>query len=114
MVSSFTSGRAMPEGHATRLVPHPPQRSSYPPVRSGSETPVPAVPVSYAARGRRAGVEKAMRIVTVFAVLAGLGLAACGDTTGERAASGGLIGGAAGLALGAPVAGPPSAQAPAQ
>jgi osmotically inducible lipoprotein OsmB len=46
-----------------------------------------------------------MHIITVFAVLAGLSLAACGDTTGERAASGGLIGGAAGLAVGAPVAG---------
>ena len=46
-----------------------------------------------------------MRIITVFAVLAGLSLAACGDTTGQRAASGGLIGGAAGLAVGAPIAG---------
>jgi hypothetical protein len=46
-----------------------------------------------------------MRIITVFAVLAGVGLAACGDTTQERAASGGLIGGAAGLAVGAPIVG---------
>jgi uncharacterized membrane protein len=46
-----------------------------------------------------------MRIITVVAVLAGLGLAACGDTTGERAATGGLIGGAAGLAVGMPIAG---------
>jgi hypothetical protein len=46
-----------------------------------------------------------MRIIPVFVVLVGLSLAACGDTTGERAASGGLIGGGAGLAVGAPVAG---------
>jgi hypothetical protein len=46
-----------------------------------------------------------MRIIAIFVVLVGLSLAACGDTTGERAASGGLIGGGAGLAVGAPVAG---------
>jgi hypothetical protein len=34
-----------------------------------------------------------------------LALAACGDSTEERAASGGLIGGAAGLAVGAPIVG---------
>ena len=49
--------------------------------------------------------EDTMRIITVLAVLSGLGLTAYGDTTGERAATGGLIGGAAGLAVGAPVAG---------
>ena len=46
-----------------------------------------------------------MRIITILAVLAGLSLAACGDTTGERAATGGLIGGGAGLMVGAPIAG---------
>ena len=46
-----------------------------------------------------------MRIIIVLAALAGLSLVACGNTTEERAASGGLIGGAAGLAVGAPVAG---------
>ena len=46
-----------------------------------------------------------MRIITILAVFAGLALAGCGDTTEERAASGGLIGGAAGLAVGAPIAG---------
>jgi hypothetical protein len=50
-------------------------------------------------------MEKAMRIITLLALVAGLAIAACGDTTEERAASGGLIGGAAGLAVGAPVAG---------
>ena len=39
------------------------------------------------------------------AQFAGLSLAACGESTEERAASGGLIGGAAGLAVGAPIAG---------
>ena len=46
-----------------------------------------------------------MRILTVLALVAGLALAGCGDTTEQRAASGGLIGGAAGLAVGAPIAG---------
>ena len=50
-------------------------------------------------------MEDTLRIVTLLALLAGLGLSACGDTTEERAASGGLIGGATGLAVGAPVAG---------
>jgi hypothetical protein len=45
-----------------------------------------------------------MRLIIILAIL-GLGLAACGDTTGERAATGGLIGGAAGLAVGMPIAG---------
>jgi uncharacterized membrane protein len=45
-----------------------------------------------------------MRHIIILAI-AGLGLAACGDTTGERAATGGLIGGAAGLAVGMPIAG---------
>ena len=45
-----------------------------------------------------------MRIITILAALAGLALASCGDTTEERAASGGPIGGAAGLAIGAPIA----------
>jgi osmotically inducible lipoprotein OsmB len=49
-------------------------------------------------------MEKAMRIITILAFIAGL-VAGCGDTTEKRAASGGLIGGAAGLAVGAPVAG---------
>ena len=44
-------------------------------------------------------------IVTILAAIASLAVAACGDTTEERAASGGLIGGAAGLAVGAPIAG---------
>lgn len=46
-----------------------------------------------------------MRVVTILSMIAGLALAACGNTTEERAASGGLIGGAAGLAVGAPVVG---------
>ena len=46
-----------------------------------------------------------MHIVTILTLLAGLALAACGESTEERAASGGLIGGAAGLAVGAPIAG---------
>ena len=46
-----------------------------------------------------------MRKIIFVALLALLSLSACGDTTRERAASGGLIGGAAGLAVGAPVAG---------
>ena len=46
-----------------------------------------------------------MRIITVLALVAGLAIAGCGDTTEERAASGGLIGGATGLAVGAPIAG---------
>ena len=46
-----------------------------------------------------------MPIITILAVLACLGLTACGGTTEQRAASGGLIGGAAGLAVGAPIAG---------
>ena len=46
-----------------------------------------------------------MRIITVFFLLGGLALAACGESTEQRAASGGLIGGAAGLAVGAPIAG---------
>jgi hypothetical protein len=50
-------------------------------------------------------LERAMRIIMIFAVFAGLSLAACGESTEERAASGGLIGGAAGLAVGAPIAG---------
>ena len=50
-------------------------------------------------------MERAVRIITIFVVLAGLVLAACGESTEERAASGGLIGGAAGLAVGAPIAG---------
>ena len=44
-------------------------------------------------------------IITILAAIASLAVAACGDTTEERAASGGLIGGAAGLAVGAPIAG---------
>ena len=32
-----------------------------------------------------------MRIIIVLAALAGLGLVACGNTTEERAASGGLL-----------------------
>jgi uncharacterized membrane protein len=43
--------------------------------------------------------------ITIVAFLASLAVAGCGDTTEERAASGGLIGGAAGLAVGAPIAG---------
>jgi hypothetical protein len=43
--------------------------------------------------------------VNILAVLACLALMACGETTEKRAASGGLIGGAAGLAVGAPIAG---------
>ena len=46
-----------------------------------------------------------MRTITMLVFVAGLAVAGCGDTTEERAASGGLIGGAAGLAVGAPVAG---------
>ena len=45
-----------------------------------------------------------MRII-ILVVVASLAVAACGDTRGERAASGGLIGGGAGLAVGAPIAG---------
>ena len=44
-------------------------------------------------------------IITILAAVASLAVAACGDTTEERAASGGLIGGAAGLVVGAPIAG---------
>ncbi len=47
-----------------------------------------------------------MRKLMIIPALAGLlALAACGDTTEQRAASGGLIGGAAGLAVGAPIVG---------
>jgi osmotically inducible lipoprotein OsmB len=46
-----------------------------------------------------------MHMITVLAALAVLGLASCGESTEERAASGGVIGGAAGLAVGAPIAG---------
>jgi osmotically inducible lipoprotein OsmB len=46
-----------------------------------------------------------MRTITILAMLACLGATACGETTEKRAASGGLIGGAAGLAVGAPIAG---------
>ena len=46
-----------------------------------------------------------MRTITLLTLLAGVTLAACGHTTEQRAASGGLIGGAAGLAVGAPIAG---------
>ncbi len=45
------------------------------------------------------------RFATTAAFAALLALAACGDTTEQRAASGGLVGGAAGLAVGAPIAG---------
>jgi hypothetical protein len=41
----------------------------------------------------------------IFAAFLGLCLSGCGDTTGERAATVGLIGGTAGLAVGAPLAG---------
>ena len=44
-------------------------------------------------------------IITILAAIACLAVEACGDTTEKRAASGGLIGGAAGLAVGAPIAG---------
>ncbi len=50
-------------------------------------------------------MEEAMRIITILAFVCGLAVAGCGDTTGERAASGGLIGGTTGLAVGAPIAG---------
>ena len=50
-------------------------------------------------------MEEAMRIITILGVFAGPALAGCGDTTEERAASGELIGGAAGLTVGAPIAG---------
>ena len=50
-------------------------------------------------------MERAVRVITIFAILAGLILASCGESTEERAATGGLIGGAAGLAVGAPIAG---------
>ena len=46
-----------------------------------------------------------MRIMSILAMVAGLALGGCGNSTEERAASGGLIGGAAGLAVGAPIAG---------
>ena len=46
-----------------------------------------------------------MRVIAILTVLVGLTLAACGESTEERAATGGLIGGAAGLAVGAPIAG---------
>lgn len=47
-----------------------------------------------------------MRIVTIFALLAGaLCLGACGDTVGERAATGGIGGAVVGTALGGPVIG---------
>ena len=46
-----------------------------------------------------------MRMIAIFVLLGGLALAACGESTEERAATGGLIGGAAGLAVGAPIAG---------
>ena len=46
-----------------------------------------------------------MRISTLILILAGLDLAACGESTEQRAASGGLLGGAAGLVVGAPIAG---------
>jgi len=47
-----------------------------------------------------------MRTLGLAAALAGLfALAGCGDSTEQRAASGGLIGGAAGLAVGAPLVG---------
>ncbi len=46
-----------------------------------------------------------MRIISILALAAGLALVGCGHTTEQRAASGGLIGGAAGLAVGAPIAG---------
>ena len=46
-----------------------------------------------------------MRMISIFVLLAGLALAGCGESTEQRAASGGLIGGAAGLAVGAPIAG---------
>jgi osmotically inducible lipoprotein OsmB len=45
------------------------------------------------------------KLTITAACAALLALAACGDTTEKRAASGGLIGGAAGLAVGAPIAG---------
>jgi hypothetical protein len=47
-----------------------------------------------------------MRNLMILPCVVGLlALAACGDSTEERAASGGLIGGAAGLAVGAPIVG---------
>jgi hypothetical protein len=47
-----------------------------------------------------------MRIATILSFVLGLTvLSACGDSTEERAASGGLIGGATGLAVGAPLVG---------
>jgi osmotically inducible lipoprotein OsmB len=55
--------------------------------------------------GRRLEMERAVRIITIFVLLAGLVLSACGESTEERAATGGLIGGAAGLVVGAPIAG---------
>ena len=48
--------------------------------------------------------EIVMRVITILTVFVGLTLAACGESTEERAATGGLIGGAAGLAVGAPIA----------
>lgn len=46
-----------------------------------------------------------MRIVTIFALLAALTLPACGDSVGERAASGGIGGAVVGTALGGPIVG---------
>ena len=47
-----------------------------------------------------------MRIITIFALLAGaLSLTACGDTVGERAATGGIGGAVVGTALGGPIIG---------
>ena len=46
-----------------------------------------------------------MRILIVITIVAGLSLAGCGESIEQRAATGGLIGGAAGLAVGAPIAG---------
>jgi osmotically inducible lipoprotein OsmB len=40
------------------------------------------------------------RTILTLLALAGLGLAACGQSTGDRAASGGLLGAGAGAALG--------------